>query len=135
MTKLTPEMQEGVKDIRENADPSMIGEIENGAMMGKPMEPMKFDRYDRPKYWAEIGTKGPDYIFHFFPLEEQNFPEGFSDKMSDAFLEVFKLQERLEAAPSQELNSWAVRARGFNHALQEPTTPLKVLDLLDEKLG
>lgn len=134
MSKLTPEMQEEVKQIREQVDPSMIGEIENGDRMAKPMEPMEFAEYLRPKYRAEIGVKGPDLIYHFFPLEEQNFPEGFADKMGDAFLEIFLLQDRLEAAPSQELNSWAVRARGFNHPLLGRDVPIRVLDVLDQKL-
>jgi hypothetical protein len=127
-------MEDAVQEIRDQADPNMIGEMENGAMMGKPMEPMKFDRYDRPKYWAEIGIKGPDLIYHFFPLEGQNFPENFSDKMGDAFFEVFKIPEKLEAAASQELNSWAVRVRGANHPLLDPAVPIRVLDVLDQRV-
>jgi hypothetical protein len=134
MTKLTPEMQERVEEIRKQADPNMIGEIENGALMGKPIEPMKFERYDRPRYWAEIGTKGADLIYHFFPLEGQNFPEGFADKMGDAFFEVFKQPDKLEAAVSQELNSWAVRVRGANHILLDLSVPIRVLEVLDQKL-
>ena len=134
LNKLTDEMQEAVAEIRNTADPNMIGEMENGHTMAKPMEPMRFDRYDRPQYWAEIGAKGQDLIFHFFPLEGMNFPDDFSDKMGDAFLEIFKLPEKIEAASTQELNSWAVRIRGANHPLLDPAVPTRVLDVLDQKM-
>lgn len=132
--KLTPEMEEAVKTIHEQADPGMIGEMENGHAMAKSMTALTFTRYDRPKYWAEIGTKGPDLVYHFFPLEGQNFPDNFVEKMGDAFHEIFAIPEKIEAAPSQELNSWAVRVRGGAHPLLDPAVPIVVLDMLDQKL-
>jgi hypothetical protein len=135
MTHLTPEMQAEVSQIREKADPSLIGEIENGGEVATPMDAVEYITYLRPFYRAEIGTRGGDYIYHFYPLEEQNFPPQFSDKMGDAFLEVFGIPERLEAAPVPDMNSWAVRAKGFFHPMSAGSNiPTRVLEVLDQKL-
>ena len=61
---------------------------------------VEYARVDRPKYIAEIGKRGGDYLYHFFKKEE-GFPKGFSDKLGDAFLAVFLLKERLSWAREQ----------------------------------
>lgn len=102
---------------------------------GAPFGAIEFVRLERPKYIGEVGKKGGDYVFHFFAKEGQKFPTGFEDKMGDAFLEMFKLQDRVQSTYTEELNSWAVRAVGFANNPLADDLAIKVFDVLDKMLG
>ena len=95
-----------------------------------------FAKFKSDSFTAEVGkNEDGDLIFHFWPtandtynhLEfvgqpgEERSPtkhlwvhnEGFSDSLADAFLEIFKLEDRLCWDYVPEMNSWVVRAAGF----------------------
>jgi hypothetical protein len=98
---------------------------------GEPFETVTFNRVDRQHYVGEVGRKNTDYIYHFYPKTER---KDFEDRMGDAFLEVFKMQDRLESAYSPELKSWAVKARMFA-VIPMDELASRVFDILDRKLG
>ena len=97
----------------------------------KPFGPISFERIDRPKYVAELGKKGNDFIYHFYLLSNI---ENFEDKLGDAFISTFKDVDRVEAAYSPELNSWAVRAKGFVDHLWGDELSVLVFNSLDNLL-
>jgi hypothetical protein len=99
-----------------------------------PVAPMQFVRVERKGYVGEVGKKGGDYIFHFFPKDNQNWSPDFGDKLGDAFLEVFRNPDRVEASWADELNSWAVRARGYADNPLADELAVKVFDVLDRRL-
>ena len=99
----------------------------------EPFSAVSFARVDRDKYVAEVGRKAEDFIYHFYPLKE--VMQGFEDKMGDAILEVFKLEDRLEASFVPEFGSWAVRARGFAASSFGENLAVKVFDVLDKRLA
>ncbi len=101
---------------------------------GTPVEPIEFVRMPRKKYLGEVGRKKDDLVFHFFPLGDGQFPDDFEGKMAEAFLEVFKLEDRVEASYVPELHSWAARARGFAHTTGNDKLVLQLFALLDQKL-
>lgn len=84
---------------------------------------IEFAAVKRDRYYAEVGKKDSDIIFHFYPptwdgdvaklplLEP--FPSSFEDSLGSAFLAVFKFPDRLRAAFVPELNSWALKLIGY----------------------
>lgn len=119
-----------------DAKPVEDGEVIR-ASAGAPFGAIEFVRVDRPKYIGEVGKKGGDYVFHFFSKdpEKWKFPPNFEEKMGDAFLEMFKFQDRVQAIYTDELNSWAVRAVGYANNPLADDLALKVFDVLDKLLG
>jgi len=114
------------------AKPLSTGEtVATSADHPEPFNAVEFVRLDRPNYVAEVGKKGDDYIYHFYP---KKVDEGFEDKMGDAFLAVFNSNDQVEAGFTDELNSWAVRVRGFAHHLWGDDLAIRVLDKLDSLL-
>lgn len=118
--------------------------IEEGELVrsssGRPFDCIEFARTERPKYTGEVGKKSGDYIYHFFPpastkTEGYGFPHKFEDKMGDAFLEVFKLQEKVQARFVPEMHSWAVRVLGYAVNPMADELAISVFDVLDKKLG
>jgi hypothetical protein len=102
----------------------------------EPFGAIEFVRFHRKHYIGEVGKKGVDYIYHFFPIPSYNtetpeFPKNFADKLGDAFNEVFKIHERVEASFTEELNSWAVRVSGYAGNPLADDLALKVFDVLD----
>jgi len=98
-----------------------------------PVNPIEFLRIERDRYTGEVGKRDGDYVFHFFPKEIDS--QVFGNLMGDAFLETFHNSERIEEAWSDELQSWAVRARGYADNPLADELALLVFDLLDKKLG
>ena len=106
-----------------------------GVPQDEPFAAMEFLRLPRKKYIGEVGKKNGDYVYHFFPVAEgAKYPMGFEAKMGDAFLEVFKLDDRVEAVFTEELDSWAVKAVGFANNPLADELALKLFSVLDEKL-
>lgn len=80
----------------------------------EPMIGIKFLGYKGRNYCSEVGRKGEDLVFHFFPTEEKKvFAPNFEEKMGDAFLLVYKFPDKISAAFAEELNSWAVLVKGY----------------------
>jgi hypothetical protein len=86
---------------------------------GRPIQAIPFVATNRAHYNGEVGKKEKDIIFHLFPRGDV-FPSSetthtpFEDVMGDAFIEVFRFEDKIEAAFTKELNSWAIRVIGFS---------------------
>jgi hypothetical protein len=97
-----------------------------------PFAPLEFYRTDRKMYVAEVAQRGDDYIYHFF-LETEILH--FEEKLAAAFLEVFKLEDRIQAAFAEELNSWAVKVIGYaGNPMADPLV-IQVFDALDKRIS
>lgn len=101
---------------------------------GEPFDAIEFAKLERPKYLGEVGKKIGDYVFHFFPLPDEEFPADFEAKMGEAFIEVFLFEDRVQSVFTPELNSWAVRAIGFATNPMSDDLALRVFPVLDQKL-
>ncbi len=105
----------------------------------KAIDFVEFTKVVRSQYLAEVGKKGNDIIFHFFTSGE-TFPRSeatqtaFEDVMGDAFIEVFRLPDRLQAAFTEELRSWAVRVIGFADNPAANMLAGNLFDALDRRL-
>jgi hypothetical protein len=87
---------------------------------------LNFLRFENPAFRGEVALAGSDLLFHFFPTESPpnqvgvldgqrfwRFSDKFSDQLAEAFLEVFKFQEKLFWDFVVEMNSWVVRVQGY----------------------
>lgn len=92
-----------------------------------------FVQVERDCYLGEVGKRGNDYIYHFFG-KNGIFPSHFEDKMGDAFLEVFKLDDRVQASFVPDMNSWAVRVSGYASNPMSDELALKLFAVLTAKL-
>lgn len=117
---------------RKNRPLSAGESVATSADKPTPFSSIEFVKIDRKSYVAEIGKKGSDYIYHFYPKDIPK--DEFEDDMGAAFLEVFKNKDRIEAAYTEELNSWAVKANGFADSLWGDELAMKVLSNLDNLL-
>lgn len=128
---MTTDFQDWVARVSEGLDVKHLAENEIiKAPSGQPYGVMNFYRTERKYYVGEVGKKHGDYIFHFF-LVDDVFPANFEERMGDAFLKIFKMNDRLESTWTPELNSYAVRARGFATNIMADELALKVFDELD----
>jgi hypothetical protein len=102
----------------------------------KPFMPLDMARAERAQYVGEVGKKGGDYVFHFFPSKRLSDIEKahFADAIGDAFIEVFKHQEKLFSSYDEEMGSWSVRATGFANNLMSDKLVVSVFDVLDRNL-
>lgn len=107
---------------------------------GEPFKPLEFYRTERALYIGEAGIKDKDLVFHFFAYPQTGFPgslktkKPFDDVMGDAFEKVFKHLDRVEAAYSDELKSWAVRVRGYADSIGVEMLRDRLFQTLDELL-
>lgn len=111
-----------------------------GAGKPEPYSPINFVKVEREKYTAEIGKRGKDYIYHFYPNpRDGEFRPDFEEKMGDAFLAIFKDANRVESAYTElesnpPLQSWAVKANGFVDNVWGDEQAVRVLVALDKLL-
>lgn len=116
-----------------NGKPLSVGEsVGTSADDPEPFSPIRFARLEKDLYIAEVGKKGGDYVYHFYPSDKVKGI--FEDKMGDAFIAIFKKPEQIEAVYTEELGSWAVRARGFADTLWGDDLAIRVFDKLDSLL-
>src|ERR1043166_404040 len=107
---------------------------------GEPFGAIDFARTERDSYVAEVGKKGGQYIYHFYPKTKD---KSFRDKLEAALLEVFKNSDQIEISfiekgeddPWVEVNSWAVRVRGFGSNIWGDELAVRVFNVLDESLA
>lgn len=99
-----------------------------------PYTSIEFVRTDRDHYVGEVGKRGDDYIFHFYPKTEE-VKRDFENKMGDAFLEVFKNPEQVQSAWTEEVGSWAVKVTGFAKTLWGDDQALSIFPKLDALLA
>jgi hypothetical protein len=95
----------------------------------EPISVINYTKQKRAGYAGEVAKKGDDFIYHFYPSDE--IFEIFGDALGDAFLVVFKLEDRLEASYVPEFKSWDVKASGFAVSPLAESLALKVFDVLD----
>lgn len=100
----------------------------------KPFGTIEFVKVVRASFATELGKKGDFYIYHFYPTNA-SVQETFFEHMENALLEVFKNPEQIEAVWSEEMKSWAVKVRGFTTNIWGDDLAIKVIELLDKKLG
>jgi hypothetical protein len=107
---------------------------------GEPFSAVDFAKTTRDFYVGEVGWKGVDLIYHFYPTQSPGgWPSSiggkpFEEVMGDAFLEVFLFPEKLEQAFSEELNSWAVRVLGMSTNLMAGDLASRLFDVLDRRM-
>ncbi len=124
------------------AKPLSTGEVVKSSA-GEPFGAVEFVKVEKKGYSAEVGKKGDFYIYHFYPdathLANPHVTPQFSPKfftaLEDAFLQVFKNPEQIEAAWVEEMKSFAVRVRGWAHTVWGDDLAIRVIDVLEEKLG
>ena len=140
----------GADDVK-----ALNNELTNGG--DHAMQHVNFVRVERPSYSGEVGRIEGDLMFHFFPAnndthsvlihtgtetvdgEEKkyyrwDFKETFADALADAFLEVFKQQEKLCWDFVHEVNSWVVRCAGFGDNIMADQLATKLFDNLQKRL-
>jgi hypothetical protein len=104
-----------------------------------------FARCDKTHFTAEVGRVEGDLVFHFFPCPSEInqlvslasgekiwvFGDSFADRLGDAFLDVFKFQDKLSWAFVPEMNSWAVKVAGMGSNPMTEELASKLFDCLD----
>lgn len=122
---------------RVTKSPGLVTPIKPGELVksssGKPFGVINFAQVKKKLFLAEIGKKSDVYYYHFYPSTETN-PTDFYEKMSDAFIDVFKNKDQVEADWVPEMNSWAVRVTGWGNSVWGDDLALKVINLLDTML-
>ena len=113
--------------------PAEVGDIIQTSS-GESFDAIEFARTEREKYIGEVGRKLGNFIYHFFPLESQPFPENFEEILGESFLEVFKFEDRVRAVFVPEFHSWAVIAVGFAVNLMSDDLAIQVFSVLDKRL-
>jgi len=106
---------------------------------GKPQSYalVEFSQVASKFFHGEIGKRGDDYIFHFFPRAPYA-PEKsgeFEEKMGDVFLSVFKNPNQIQAVWTDELKSWAVKVSGFVNTVWGDDQALSIFEKLDAALS
>ncbi len=99
----------------------------------EPFASVEFVRVEYPLFVGEVGKRGDDYIFHFFPKTAELAQ--FEEKMGDVFLAVFKNPNQVQAAFTIELGSWAVKVTGFANTVWGDDQALSIFDKLDAALA
>ena len=97
-------------------------------------ETIQFSKVACEHFVGEVGVVEGDLIFHFFPAGDA-FGDNFSDGLAQAFLDVFKLEDRLCWDFVPEMNSWVVRASGFGSNPQHQVLAGKLFVALECILG
>lgn len=138
-------------DRAASKDPSLASlstELSQGG--DHPIEPVAFVKVEKDTFVGEVGRVEGDLFFHFFPKEHRNnklvsikedesvdvkmwvFGDEFADKLGDAFLEVFKFEDKLCWDFVPEMNSWVVRAFGYADNPNAEELSSRLFDLLQE---
>lgn len=113
-----------------DAKPLNAGEVVQ-APAAEPFGVINFAKAEKKGFNVEVGKKGDVYVYHFYPTKK----EGFFEKMEESLLQVFKNPEQIEAAWVDEMKSFAVRVRGWVHTIWGDDLAIRVIDVLEEKLG
>lgn len=85
-------------------------------------------QFSNKSFFGDVTSRDGDLFFHFFPSDDSNFnlcvenpnsgthwvfSHSFVDALTEAFLSVFKHEDRLFLDFVSELNSYVVRCAGF----------------------
>lgn len=124
----------------QNSKPLNSGEVVKSSS-GEPFGAIEFVRVPKTKFLAEVGKKGDKYIYHLYPPEGYGpdsphpmirGPKTFYDLMSEAFLEIFKRADQIEADWVKEMGAWALRVSGWTNHVWGDELALRAVDRLDE---
>lgn len=100
----------------------------------QPFGVVNFAKAEKKGFTVEIGKKGDVYIYHFYPASEA-LVWRFKGPLEEAFLQIFKNPEQIEADWVEEFQSFAVRVSGWVHTVWGDELAVRVIDVLEEKLG
>lgn len=64
------------------------------------MDAVSFERSNHPCYMGEVGKKSGDFVYHFYAKGE-GFPANFQAKLGDAFVSVYRMEDRLSWSHDQ----------------------------------
>jgi hypothetical protein len=103
---------------------------------GEPFGAIEFVKIQKKGFLAEVGKKGDNFIFHFFPEEPLTHAlvYQFVDPINDAFIEIFKETERIEGVWEDDMTAYAVRALGFVSTMWGDEQALRVIDVAEQKI-
>ncbi len=141
MSEPAPKSEELLQKLRGHQfeDPA-LREVVRANPVSVPVFTPRLKRY---RYSVEIGIKDGDLIFHFYPgdgPEKEPFPVSersktqFEEVLGDSFIKIFKFQEKLSAAYTDELHSWAVKVDGYGKHHAATDLSAQVLDDIDSRL-
>lgn len=130
-----------------DAKPLSSGEIVKSSS-GESFGAIEFVRVPKQDFVAEVGKKGDKYIYHFYPTPKyqpdirygvvvQELTEGgitFSDVLTQAFLEIFKREDQIEAEWVAEMKAWAVRVSGWTNHVWGDELAARVIEKVQEFL-
>ena len=123
-----------------------LSEWDDKPQVFRGLQSVEFAKTERSSYKGEVGKIGDDLIFHFWPTDdarysrgpndkgEWEFSEVFPDALATSFIEVFKLEDKLSWDFVPEMNSWAVRARGFGSNTMANELATKLFNSLQDRL-
>lgn len=100
----------------------------------QPFGVVNFATIEKKDFTAQVGKKGEFYIFHFFPKSESVIWK-FKGPLEEAFIQIFKNPEQVEVDWVEEFQSFAVRVRGWVHTVWGDELAMRVIEVLEEKLG
>ncbi len=117
------------------AKPLNSGEIVKSSS-GKQVGAIEFVMLPKTYFMSEVGKKGNAYIYHFYPSPgiEDHLGKKFYDCLSEAFLDVFKREDQIEADWVEEMQAWAVRVTGWTDNVWGDELAVRAIDKLDEIL-
>lgn len=120
------------------AKPLSSGEIVKSSS-GKQVGAIEFVVLPKTYFMSEVGKKGNAYVYHFYPapgiaLIEGSLGKKFYDCLSEAFLDVFKREDQIEADWVEEMQAWAVRVTGWSDNVWGDELAVRAIDRLDEIL-
>lgn len=98
-----------------------------------PVAAVEFSKFQGEAFLGEVGVVNGDLIFHFFSPDDE-FLECFEDHLADAFIETFKLEDRLCWDFVPELTSWVVRATGYGDNPSREELANRLFVCLQDKL-
>jgi hypothetical protein len=121
-----------------DAKPLNAGEVVKAAA-GQAFGTIEFIKVQKTNFLAEVGRKGDYFIFHFYPsqkvLDKGALVGMFFAPMTEAFVDVYKTPDQIEDGGwAEELNSWAIRVRGWGDNIWADELALRVIDVFDQKL-
>ncbi len=100
----------------------------------QPFGVVQFATIEKKDFVAQVGKKGDVYIYHFYPRSEEIIWK-FKGPLEDAFIQIFKNPQQVEVDWVEEFQSFAVKVSGWVHTVWGDELAVRVLDVLDEKLG
>lgn len=119
-----------------DAKPLAEGEVVKSSS-GEPFGAIQFLKLQKEGFVAEVGKKGDQYIYHFYPEEKYlgALIYQFYEPMSNAFIELFKRPEQVEAVWEEDMKAYAVRVLGYVNTIWGDELALRVIDIVEANIA